>query len=156
MSRLLTRTTPLGKTDTRTCDPAGNMISASMPEAAVDLTYDARDQLLRIDRSNGVFSEYTYDPAGQVVSIVHFGSSGALSSQSYAYDAAGHRISHTTDIAQPLITQPLVNVFDEADRLLLSGATTYSYDDNGNLISANEPDGTTTYIWDARYDSSRR
>ena len=56
----------------------------------------------------------------------------------------------STTVGQALTTQAVANTFDNANRLLTSGSTSYSYDANGNLISASGTGGTTTYMWDSR------
>lgn len=132
-------------------DPAGNLLRAAVPQAAVDFSYDVRDQIKQILRSNGVVTDYTYDDAGRVLSITHTKDATVLDAQTYQYDAVGNRTNHTTNIAQPLITQPVTNQYDGDDnRLLQNGSKTLSYDENGNLKTELGPEGTTTYNWDAR------
>jgi RHS repeat-associated protein len=133
-----------------TYDPAGNLASASTAQASASFTYDARNALGTLGRSNGVSTGYLYDPAGRVLSITHSADSSLLSSQTYTYDAVGNRASQTTNIGQPLITQVAVGQYDSDNRQLGFGGTTQTFDDNGNLISATGPSGTTTYTWDSR------
>jgi RHS repeat-associated protein len=130
-----------------TYDAAGNMLSASLGQTSMTLAYDARNQLLSLTRSNGVMSQYTYDSAGRLVSLAHSGGQGIQIPFNYAYDPADNRSLFTTNGTEP---QGATNTFDAAHRLIQSGATTYTYDDNGNLISATDSAGTTTYSWDAR------
>src|SRR5262249_45565083 len=105
------------------------------------------NQLVSLTRSNGVTSQYIYDPAGRLASLAHSGGQGIQLPFNYAYDAADDRSIFTTNGAVP---QGVTNTFDAAHRLIQSGATTYAYDDNGNLTSAVDSAGTTTYSWDAR------
>lgn len=90
-------------------DPVGNLLRAATLQAAVNFTYDARDQLRQMNRSNGVSSTYNYDPVGRVLSLTHANGATVLNTQTYTYDDIGNRTSYTTDIAQPLITQPVAN-----------------------------------------------
>jgi RHS repeat-associated protein len=131
-------------------DPAGNLLTASAAQAAVTYTYDAKNRPVSLARSNGIRSNYTYDALSRVLSLTHANGPTVLNSQSYTYDALGNRKNYATNIAQPLITQAVTNQYDAANRLLQSGATTYTYDNNGNRISEVSPAGTTTYRWDAR------
>lgn len=131
-------------------DPAGNPLMASSPQAAVTYTYDAKNRPVSLARSNGIRSSYTYDALSRVLSLTHSSGSTVLNSQSYTYNALGNRNSYATNIAQPLVTQAVTNQYDAANRLLQSGTTTYSYDNNGNRLSEVSPAGTTTYRWDAR------
>lgn len=135
-------------------DPMGNLLSAALPQASASFAYDARNQISSISRANGVTSKYQFDPAGRLLSLVHSGRSGILNAQSYVYDAVGKRTSYSTNIAQPLSTQPVSSQFDAGNRLVQSsspdGSTTYSYDATGNLVSSSGPSTGTTFSWDSR------
>ncbi|MGO9272426.1 MAG: RHS repeat-associated core domain-containing protein [Terriglobia bacterium] len=135
-------------------DDAGNLVSAALPQASASFTYDMRNLLASIARANGVGSQYSYDNAGRLLSIADSGGQGISNSQSYTYDPVGNRTVHSTNIAQPLITQAVGNTYDNANRLIsstaASGTTTFTYDANGNLASAAGPNGITTYTWDGR------
>jgi RHS repeat-associated protein len=131
-------------------DAVGNLTGASTPPVSATFTYDVKNEVLTISRSNGISSAYNYDPLGRILSITHSSVSGALNSQNYTYDAVGDRASYVTDLAQPLTTQATNNTFDSADRLLTSSTKSYSYDANGNLMSFADPTGTTNLTWDTR------
>ncbi len=126
-------------------DDAGNLLSASQPNASVNLAYDPRNRLTSITRPNGVSSQYAYDAAANLLSIDHSGGQGIQIPLGYSYDAAINRTSYSTGFAQP---QGRSNTFD--NRLIGSSGTSYSYDDNGNLVSSTDSTGTTTYTWDSR------
>jgi len=124
-----------------------NLLAASLPQAAANFTYDAANEPIQVTRSNGVSSQYTYDSAGRLVSITHSGGQGIQIPLGYSNDAANDRLLYTTDVVEP----PAVNnTFDAGGRLVQSGSSTYTYDDNGNLTSATDSTGTTTYTWDSR------
>jgi len=135
-------------------DPVGNLLSAALPQASASFAYDARNQLVSINRANGVASQYLYDPAGRMLSMVHTGPAGVLNAQAYTYDATGNRTSYTINIAQPLVTQAAASQYDAANRLIQSnsqtGSTAYSYDASGNLVSTSGPGAGTTFSWDSR------
>jgi len=132
-------------------DAVGNLLGVSMPQASVTFSYNDINQRDTATYSNGVVTTYTYDALGQVQSIENVKGSTVLNSQNYSYDATGNRISQQANISQPLITQPKVNEYDtHSDQLLRSGATTYTYDDNGNRLTETNSAGTTQYGWDAR------
>lgn len=132
-------------------DPVGNLKRAALPQAAVDFAYDERDQLRTLNRSNGVSSTYGYDDVGRVLSLEHANGATVLNSQTYEYDALGNRTNYTTNIAQPLITQPVMNSqYDNDNKLTSNSGKTFFYDDNGNVKTETGPEGTTTYTWDAR------
>lgn len=122
-----------------------------MPQAAVNFDYDERDQLHIMDRSNGVSSTYGYDDVGRVLSLTHAHGATVLNSQTYKHDEVGNRESYATNIAQPLITQPVANGQHDNDNKLLSNSDKmFMYDENGNLETETNSEGTTTYTWDAR------
>ncbi len=131
-------------------DPVGNLLRAATSQAVVTFTYDARNQELSQVRSNGVSTNYTYDSLGRILSIKHSNPSGVVNDQAYSYDAVGNRSSHGTNVAQPLTTSATSRTYDKSNRLLQSGAVTYTYDDNGNLLSATDPAGSTIFTWDVR------
>jgi RHS repeat-associated protein len=77
---------------------------------------------------------YTYDPLYRLVGATY--SSGEFFE--YTYDAVGNRLSETTHLG---IT---TYAYDDANRLADVNGMTYTWDDNGNLLS----DGVNTYIYD--------
>ena len=65
----------------------------------------------------------------------------------YTYDPMGNRLNMATNAGNTSST--ITSTYDAGDRLLSAGGTTYTYDNNGNRIQKNEPDGTTSYGYDA-------
>jgi RHS repeat-associated protein len=108
-------------------DSSGNLI--------IDYTYDNIDRLVREDRGNGTYTTYTYDFAGQVLSLVNHAANGTLNSSfTYTYNAVGQRTTMTT----------------------LDGSWSYSYDGIGQLTNAvfastnaNIASQDLTYVYDA-------
>jgi RHS repeat-associated protein len=133
-----------------TYDDAGNLRAARTSGAAVTFDYDAHNRLLSVNRANGVSTRYAYDPLGRLLSLMDARGSDMLNEQRYTYDAAGDRTRYTANIGRPLITEAATSRYDADNRLLQRGATTYIYDENGNLVSETEPRGTTIYRWDPR------
>ena len=82
---------------------------------------------------------YSYDAAGRLVSVAKNGSPAAA----YAYDANGNRI-HDADAsgAQDAL-------FDDQDRLLSRGQTTYTYNANGELTGKNAAGQMSVYQSDS-------
>jgi RHS repeat-associated protein len=92
-------------------------------------SYDSNGRLAREDKGNGTYTLYSYDPAGQVLSIVHHAPDDSIHSRfDYAYDANGNRVSMAT----------------------LEGTERYEYDALGQLITWIRPDATReSYAYDA-------
>jgi RHS repeat-associated protein len=131
-------------------DPVGNLFSAAMPLASVGYTYNERNQPSTTNRLNGVTSQYAYDPVGRLTSIAHIRGGSPLATFVYTNDDVGQRSSLQNSSAQALLTQPAVATYDDGNRLLTRGTTSYTYDDNGNLGAEISPSGTTAYTWDSR------
>jgi len=128
-------------------DATGNLVGAGQTAASVTLSYDARNRLTSITRPNGVSSQFTYDATRNLLSLTHSGGNGIQIPLSYSYDAASNRSSYTSNFSQP---QAVSNTFDPDNRILTSGGSSYTYDDDGNLTSSVDSTGTTTYTWDSR------
>jgi RHS repeat-associated protein len=133
-----------------TYDRVGNLLGALMPQASVSYVYDAVNRPTGANRLNGVSSQYIYDEVGRVRDIKHARGTTVLDDQIYSYDSMGNRTSGQRNIAQAVITPPATAAYDNGNRLIQRGSTTYVYDDNGNLISESSPAGTTSYSWDSR------
>lgn len=71
---------------------------------------------------------------------------GANTAASYTYDPVGNRLSS-------LIGQ---YSFNNSNELTAVGANSYSYDDNGNMLSKTTAAGTSTYTWDFEIQLSSR
>ncbi|MGO9275174.1 MAG: RHS repeat-associated core domain-containing protein, partial [Terriglobia bacterium] len=98
----------------------------------------------------GVSSSFSYDRASQLLTLTHSGGQSINIPLAYSYDSVGTRTTQSTSVGQPLTTQAVANTFDNANRLLSNGSSSYTYDANGNLASSTGPAGTTNYTWDSR------
>jgi YD repeat-containing protein len=77
---------------------------------------------------------YTYDPLYRLAGATY--SSGEFFE--YTYDAVGNRLSETTHLGTTAYA------YDDANRLALVNGVTYTWDENGNLLS----DGVNAYTYD--------
>ncbi|WP_406698318.1 MBG domain-containing protein [Singulisphaera sp. Ch08] len=91
--------------------------------------FDSAGNLAKKTLANGVETTYTYDAAGQILSLVNLAPGGTVLSRfDYTYDRRGLRTSMTT----------------------LDGRWVYTYDDAGQLAGYTSPDGRqVAYIYDA-------
>lgn len=167
LNRLATVADPAGRVYTHTYDLNGNRESLSYPNGIVTAyTYDRLNRLTnlvtqratgqviqsyaytlgpagnrtRIDELDGTARAYTYDElyrlTGETVS-------GGLSyANTFTYDPVGNRLTQVKTVTS---TTPINYAYDARDRLLTENATTYTWDDNGNLRTKS---GEATYFWD--------
>lgn len=112
-----------------------------------DVEYLERDHLGRITRKResidggtAVDTYYRYDAAGRLWRVCATSSCSA-SDPEYTYDANGNRLSAPNLTGTP--------IYDDQDRLIEYGSTTYTYTANGDLASKTDAEGTTTYVYDA-------
>ena len=114
----------------------------SGPANIVETHYPVRDKLGRIKEKvetvSGVTNTYNYeyDQVGRLWKVFV---NGVLVRQ-YEYDPNGNRIVRKTDGSLDV-------EYDNQDRLLRCGSTTYTYNQNGYLISKTEPIGQTAYSY---------
>ncbi len=78
---------------------------------------------------------YQYDLVNRLTSATH----PTLAAESYAYDAAGNRLASATDSNY---------AYDPAGRLTAGEGASYTYDNNGNLITGADSKGATAYSYD--------
>jgi RHS repeat-associated protein len=150
LGRVKTRQVVGASTVTYSYDLAGNLLSAVMPQASVSFTYDALDRASVVNRLNGVSSRYDYDETGKLMSVNHVRGATSITTQSYAHDAAKQLTGQRTSTGRQLATEQANSTFDDDNRLLTRGLTSYNYDANGNLMMETGPSGTKTYTWDSR------
>jgi YD repeat-containing protein len=103
-----------------------------------------RDNLGRIGKKNETIDgtthtyAYMYDLAGRLINVSR---DGVLVSR-YTYDANGNRQSYTGS------SGTISGTFDNQDRLMQYGTTTYNYTANGELLSKITGAQTTDYQYD--------
>ena len=131
-------------------DAAGNLTQASMPQASVNLGYDARNLLSSLTLSNGVSSAITRDALARVASIAHQAGNHTLASFIYGYDAAGNPASASDSVAQAFTTQATTGAYNLGNEMTAFAGQTFTYDANGNRLTASGSNGSFTYTWDGR------
>lgn len=98
-------------------------------------TSDKVGNFLTMQDGNGT-TTYGYDAISQLTSA-----NGPGINESYAYDAVGNRTSKNG----------ITYSYDAANRLTSSSdGTTYTYDNNGNLLTKTAGGKTTSYRWDVK------
>ncbi|KAB2841357.1 MAG: RHS repeat-associated core domain-containing protein, partial [Burkholderiales bacterium] len=143
-SGLVTGTSLANLTTTQGYNPFGELTSfqASHNASALlhySLSYDPLGRITAKDETVGGVTtafQYQYDPAGRLEEVRRDGSTTTR----YGYDANGNRVSLD---GSPIAT------YDDQDRLLTYGGTTYSYTANGTLTQKAEGSQITQYTYDA-------
>jgi RHS repeat-associated protein len=169
LGRLIGRTLPLGQTESRTYDAAGNLVATTdFNGRTLVMAYDAADRLLERTLPDGEVQRFEYTTTGQIAAMtdgtgrtvveydqrdrpVRLRQPGGAEI-AYAYDPIGNRAAVTTPAGAVLYA------YDAASRLTQvedtrGGRVGFDYDAVGNLTGADYPGGLTTRI---TYDSLRR
>lgn len=105
-------------------------------------SYDSGGRLTTRTLGNGVTTSYAYDAANQVTNITVSKGATNLWSESYAYNAAGERVSTTRSNASASYQ------YDDTYQLIRanygSNSASWSYDASGNRTLALSTNGTNT------------
>ena len=114
-----------------------NRISrVSWGEQEVRMAYDAKGNLVEIQRSNGTVTLQTWDASGRMASLEHRRGDETQVRQEYHRDAAGNITSMQG--MQPTLpavgSEPGTATFDEANQLILLCGEACRYDADGNLV----------------------
>ncbi len=101
---------------------------------------------------NNILVEYAYDAASRLTGITYKqNGTTVLGNLTYEYDKAGNRTNIGGTWARTGMPQNVTPTsYDANNRQLTFGDKTLAYDDNGNLQSITDSNGTTLYSWNAR------
>ena len=108
-------------------------VSGGSALATYVYSYDNSNRVTTMVDAEGTYT-YTYDNANELTSV----DKGGTQVESYAYDANGNRTGtgYSTTVMNETMTSP--------------GVITYTYDNAGNMISADSGGTYTTYTYDYR------
>jgi len=106
-------------------------------------TYDTAGQRVEMESHDGTWT-YGYDAIGQLTSAEFDSINPLIDKKSlvYEYDAAGNRKRVVEDGVETLYTANALNQYTQV------GDVTFTYDDDGNMVSKTDLSGTTTYTYD--------
>ena len=161
---LATATDWLSGVTTYTYDPAGRLTEIEYPNDVVgEFDYDDANRLTDIEYLDGMTSleaisyvlnavgvrtsmtssgttDYTYDALYRLTEVEYPNSD----TTEYGYNAVGNRTSLTVNGGTAV-----TNTYNAANELTASRSDSFSYDENGNLVSRTVSSVTTDYTWDA-------
>lgn len=120
-------------------DGLGRLTSLADVKGAATLSnlqyqYDAAGRVTRKTDSAGAHV-YSYDAAGRLTSATH----PDAPAESYGYDEVGNRTSSHRATGY---------TYQGFNRLAAAGAASFTYDNNGNLLTKADGAGTWSYAWD--------
>ncbi|TPW17217.1 MAG: RHS repeat-associated core domain protein, partial [Halothiobacillaceae bacterium] len=123
------------------------LISITQGTNSVTFAYDAANRRTRTTYSNGIVATYGYDNASRLTSISYTKGAAPLGDLTYTHDPDGRITTKGGSLATTVLanSQP-TTAYNTNHQLTTWGATTLSYDANGNLLS----DGVNSYSWNAR------
>lgn len=170
--RLQTITEAPGLVSTYGYDAAGQLTSLARPNgAATDYAYDLRGRPTEILHRNaggnlarfaysrnavgdvvsatelaGATASYQYDALRRLERETHASAAGDLVADLGAtYDAVGNQLTSEDFLAGTTVDYS----YDGAHRLLAAGAATFSYDEEGKLLTRSEAGSTLGFVWNA-------
>ena len=167
LNRLLQVNSPEGQSNSF-YDLVGNRVRQTAANGIVtDVNYDNRNRpasLTHRNAGNVVLQSFTnaYSPAGRRSSVTE--QDGSI--ETYSYDGSGrlstevrtgsapHNIAHTYDAVgnrTQLVRSgaPTTFTYNADDQLVADGASSYTYDANGNLVTRASGSTTTQFGYDA-------
>jgi len=128
-NRLTSTTDPLGKVETYTYDGNDNLLTRVTPKAeTISFAYNAVNELLSKTLPSSQVTSYQYDLVGNLTNVTDPDSVLAMT-----YDQANRLVTTSTAGSS---NQPAVTL-------------TYTYDKNGNRLTAVDPTATNTYVYDS-------
>ncbi len=133
-------------------DNANRLTQITQGSSIVQFGYDTSNRRTSLTLPNGNLVEYGYDAASRVTSISYKqNGTTLLGDLTYEYDKAGNRTKIGGSWARTGMPEPISTTsYDANNRQLTFGDKALAYDDNGNLQSITDSNGTTLYSWNAR------
>jgi len=148
VSQLVGVTRPNGVNDQLSYD-SGGILTKRVSSKGSTILANAADQLDpdglvgSLTDLNGTNS-YTYDTIGQLLAASH--PSTGPPAESYSYDPVGNRLT-ASGVAAGALT------YDAANRLTADASFTYTYDNEGDLVSRSDrvTSAVTSFSWNANH-----
>jgi RHS repeat-associated protein len=138
-NKLTSRTSPNGVTATYQYDGLDRLtrltdVASTATIADAQYQHNTASQITQIAEPAQT-RNFAYDSADRLTSVTN----PTQTLESYSYDGVGNRTA--SQISSSYSYQPF-------NRVVAIGSNSYSYDNNGNLISKTDGSGTWAYAWD--------
>ena len=115
------------------------------------IAYDDADRRTSITYPNTNKVEYLYNVASELTTLTYKQGTTTLGTLTYTYDAAGNRIKTGGTFARSNLPPALASAsYNANNQQTAFGASTQTYDLNGNLATTTDAGVTTTYTWNTR------
>jgi YD repeat-containing protein len=151
-SRRATMTVPGQAQVVYTYDNANRLTQITQGSSIVQFGYDNANRRTSLTLPNGILVEYGYDAASRVTGITYKqNGTTVIGNLTYEYDKAGNRTKVGGSWGRTGMPEPATTTnYDANNRQLTFGDKTLAYDDNGNLQSITDSNGTTLFSWNVR------
>ena len=132
-------------------DDANRLKHITQQTAVVAVDYDDAGRRTVLTLPNGVETHYAYDDASRLTSITYKLGQTTLGDLTYVFDKLGNRTTIGGSWARTGIPQTTSTTnYDINNRQRAFGGKTLNYDNNGNLHTISDVNGTTTFTWNPR------
>src|SRR5438128_10422722 len=150
--RRATMTVTGQSTVTYSYDNTNRLTQITQGSSVVSFGYDNANRRTSLTLPNGIVVEYGYDAASRVTGITYKqGGTIVLGDLTYEYDKAGNRNKVGGSFARTGIPEAVNTTnYNAANQQTTFGDKTLTYDNDGNLTSITDADGTTLYSWNGK------
>ena len=133
-------------------DNANRLTQITQGTSIVSFGYDNANRRTSLTLPNGIAVEYGYDAASRVTGITYKqNGTTLLGDLTYEYDKAGNRNKVGGSFARTGIPESVSTAnYNAGNQQTAFGDKSLTYDNNGNLSSVTDSNGTTLYGWNAR------
>ena len=134
-----------------TYDNANRLTNIQQGTSNIVIGYDDADRRTSVTYPNTNKVEYQYNVASELTTVTYKQGTTTLGTLMYTYDAAGNRIKTGGTFARSNVPPALATAsYNANNQQTAFGASTETYDLNGNLATTTDAGVTTTYTWNAR------